>query len=249
MYHIVAFYFFAILLNLISTIFNIQSSLHLNPLLLHFYSAKEVLVLTMTLFTIGAIARIIFFRVDIIKDNLLKIVFLSFLGSLFGSLLLNFIPDKIIAFIFVFAAIYFILKYRKNKVDKRSGIEGLPDKNPITALLVAGFAASFMQAFGISSGPIRQGYYYSRGYSIQAVHGTVAIIFVSHSLTFLSSRVILEPGTLKLILSVLPITPFIFLTTYFAKKILYKIPDIWKDRIVIYSLVIALISIIPILFK
>lgn len=170
MFNVIAFYVIAVLLNLISTIFNIQSSLHLNPILLHFYTAKEVLVIVMTLFSIGALARIILFRENIVFKYLKEMLGLSFLGSLAGSLLLNVISDKVVAYIFVFSAIYFILQYRKRRknpkptTDPETKLESNLKKN--RDLFISGFVASFMQAFGISAGSIRQGFYYSRGYSI-----------------------------------------------------------------------------------
>lgn len=253
MFGVIAFYAIAVLLNLISTIFNIQSSLHLNPILLHFYAPKEVLVIVMTLFSIGALARIVLFRESIVFKNLKEILILSFLGSLAGSLLLNVISDKVVAYIFVFSAIYFILQYRKRKGYSKSTEETGKDLENTLAkhkdLFIAGFLASFMQAFGISSGSIRQGFYYNRGHTIQTVHGTVAIIFLTHSITFLISRAFLQEGSIYLMSFVLPITPFIFATTFLSKKILYKIPEKWKDRIVLYSLILALISVIPILTK
>jgi uncharacterized membrane protein YfcA len=82
----------------------------------------------MTLFSIGALARIILFRENIVFKYLKEMLGLSFLGSLAGSLLLNVISDKVVAYIFVFSAIYFILQYRKRRKNPK------PTTDPETKL-------------------------------------------------------------------------------------------------------------------
>jgi hypothetical protein len=54
-----AFYALALVVVFLGTVINIPGSLHINPLLLHFYEPHRVLFLTMLFLVLGAISRII----------------------------------------------------------------------------------------------------------------------------------------------------------------------------------------------
>jgi uncharacterized membrane protein YfcA len=98
-------------------------------------------------------------------------------------------------------------------------------------------------------GSIRQGYYFSQGYTLQNVQGTVAVIFLFSGVGTILSRVFSENISYLKILDILPIFPIMLITMYAGKKVLYKIPKSWQDKIILYSLILSLLSVIPLILK
>jgi uncharacterized membrane protein YfcA len=245
----ILFYAIAILLNFLSTVFLLQTTMHLSPILLHFYAPKDVLTLIMSLYICGALARVIVFWKDIVWESLFKFITLGALGGVAGGLLLNYIPDIFIIIVILFSSAYFLYKFIINKtsVNKSSDNKGV--KHSYYELFLSAFMSAFIQVFGMSGGSLRQGYFFSRGYTIANVHGTVAIIYIVAALMTILTRYLSNDINMYYFWTTLPIFPLILITTFYGKKLLFKIPKIWQDRIIIYSLIITLLSTIPLVFK
>jgi hypothetical protein len=76
------FYITALVITFLGIVINLPGSTHINPILLNFYSAKEALFLSTVYLAMGALARIIIFRKEIVHDNLRSIIVLS-IGGVF----------------------------------------------------------------------------------------------------------------------------------------------------------------------
>jgi uncharacterized membrane protein YfcA len=160
-----AFYLLSLLIVFLGIIINLPGSLHINPLLFHFYEPHEVLFLTTVFLTLGALGRIIIFWEDAFKLSVYGI-----LGGLLGEYTVGVIPQKIIVSIFLISGGMYLTKhFRKEKhvSPKKQG------------LFVSGFVTAFLQSFGLSVGPLRQGYLFSRGHNLVTVQGTVAVVFLA----------------------------------------------------------------------
>ena len=235
----IVFYILALIVTFLGVVINLPGSLHLNPILLHFYDAKTVLLMTTMYLTLGALARIIIFRKEVIKEDLIKISILAVLGGIIGSFLIGVIPEKLIIMLFLFSGLKYVYDYyRKNKLDNKKD-------NNTYGLFVSGFFVSFLQTLGISAGPIRQGYYFSRGYNLQEIQGTGAVIFLVSGLTAVLSRLFFEDINPKQLFLILPLFPLILGMVYLGKRVLYKIPKSLQEKIIIYSLVLSLLSVLP----
>lgn len=236
------------IMTFLGVVINLPGGIHFNPILLHFFEPKKVLLLTSFVLLMGALSRAWVFRKEVIRADLLQLIILGFAGGMVGGYLVNYIPEKVVVVIFIFSGLKYIyefykLKKHSAKIEEESKFKKYLD------LSISGFLASFTQALGISVGTIRQGYYFKRGYSLPQVHATVAWIFIASNISTIGTRYFNEHFDPYLFLQLLPLFPLMLITTALAKKILYKIPKIWQDRIIIYSLVVSLLSIIPILLK
>jgi uncharacterized membrane protein YfcA len=100
----------------------------------------------------------------------------------------------------------------------------------------------------MSVGNIRQGYFFKRGYTLTEIQGTMSVVFISTGIANLVGRYFTGTTDFTLALKVLPLMPFCFLAIYFGRKIVKKMPLIWQKRIIVYTLVISLVSVIPKLF-
>ena len=66
-----AFYSLALVVVFLGIVLNLPGSLHINPLLLHFYEPHRVVFLTMVFLVLGAISRIIIMWKHILWDEAL----------------------------------------------------------------------------------------------------------------------------------------------------------------------------------
>jgi uncharacterized membrane protein YfcA len=242
------FYLLALLITFLGVTINLPGSTHLNPLLLNFYDVKTALFLVAVYMTMGSLCRIIVFRKEIVKDKLIQIVILGMLGGLVGSALVGAINEKFLIFVFIFAGLKYLYEFYFPKVKQTTQKETQNFFRKHTEWIdefIAGFVASFMQVFGLGTGPIRQGYYISKGYSMAATQGTVGFMFFFSGLSIIFTRIFVEKIDPKLILIILPLFPFMLGLVYLGKFIIYKIPKVWQDRIIVYTLILSLLTVIP----
>lgn len=245
------FYLIALVVTFLGVVINLPGTVHMNPILLNFYDVKTVLFLVAIYKTFDSLCRIIVFRKEIVKEHLVQIVILGMFGGLVGSYLLDYINEKILILVFLFSGFKFLYEYYSKKKNQVSSLEKTLTKKHEIFLdtFIAGFVASFLQVFGIGTGPIRQGYYLSKGHSLGSTQGTVGFMFLFSGLAIVSTRVFFGGMDPKLILVILPLFPFILAIVYFGKYVIYKIPKVWQDRVIIYSLVISLLTVLPKLFN
>lgn len=77
----------------------------------------------------------------------------------------------------------------------------------------------------------------------------IITIFIFSSISTLGTRFFVEKVDPEFTLRLLLLFPIMLLTTFLAKKVLYKISKDLQDKIIIYSLIVSFISIIPLFFK
>jgi uncharacterized membrane protein YfcA len=185
-----AFSILALTVVFLGTVINLPGSLHINPLLLHFYDPRTVLFLTTAFLVMGALARIIVFWKNIIWKEALGLALYGFVGGIAGGYFVGSIPEKTIILIFFLSGFMYLYKYFKDS----SGSEK-KEENKFKyhgSLFLSGFVTAFLQAFGMSVGPLRQGYLFAKGHSLQVVHGTIAVVFLVSGVGMLSARLLHE---------------------------------------------------------
>lgn len=231
-----AFYALALVVVFLGTVINIPGSLHINPLLLHFYEPHRVLFLTMLFLVLGAISRIIVIWDKIVWRDATTLAVWGLFGGIFGGYFVGIIPQKIIVAIFFLSGLFYIYKYIKRNEPQHQKQHGA---------FLSGFITAFFQAFGMSVGVLRQGYLFSKGYDLPTVQATAAIAFITGGLATIVTRMLHEPFFVKDTFSILILFPFMLFTVYIAKRVVYKIPKNIQDKIIIYSLLLSLASAIP----
>lgn len=229
------FYSLALLVVFLGVVLNISGSLHINALLLHFYEPHKVLLLTTVFLTLGSLARTIVFWKNIQWKETKWLTIYGVLGGFIGGYSVGIIPSKIIAVIFIASGVYYIFRFYKKQDTHHSH----------TNIFLAGFVTSLLQAFGVSVGPLRQGYLFTKGHTLQEVHGTIAVTFLLSGSSMVLARLFHEHIALSDISPILLLFPFMLLTMVFAKKILFKIPKHVADKIIIYSLIVSLLAALP----
>lgn len=189
----------------------------------------------------GALARIIIFWKDILWEDALGLAIYGLMGGIVGGYFVGIIPQKVIIAIFILSGCMYIYKYFKK-------VTHVDTKNKHYGLFVSGFITAFLQSFGMSVGPLRQGYLFAKGHSLPVVQGTIAVVFLASGIGMLSTRLIHESIPFHDMLSILALFPFMLLTVFLGKKVIYKLPKKVTDYIIIYSLIFSLALAIPYLF-
>ena len=155
----IIFYILAVLVTFLGVVINLPGSLHINPILLHFFTASDTLLITTLLLTQNAICFLWIYREDLRLQGMLKFCIYGIFGGMLAGFLIGRIPDKLIVFIFFVSALKYLVEYYFPRINK---FEGKGD------FFISSFLASFLQTFGMSVGNIRQGYFLKRGYSLRA---------------------------------------------------------------------------------
>jgi uncharacterized membrane protein YfcA len=234
-----AFYALALVIIFFGVIINLPGTLHINALLLHYFEPHKVLLLSTVFLLLGAVSRIVVFWKSIVWREVYWFSVYGMLGGLCGGYLVGSIPDKIIVFIFIVSGITYLYKYISQKKHTRESKFGL---------FISGFVSSFLQSFGMSVGVLRQGYLFSRGYTLEQVHGSIAVVFLVSSSGILFSRFMKESFTFVDVLPILYLFPPMLLTMYFAKSLMKRIPMSVHRAIILYSLIASIILSVPFLF-
>jgi uncharacterized membrane protein YfcA len=235
-----AFYILALAVVFLGTIINLPGSLHINPLLLHFYEPHKVLFLTLIFLALGALARIFVFWKLILWREAITLGVWGLFGGFFGGYFVGYIPQKIIVYIFFITGIWYLYTFFAKK-------EGTKPKQH--SAFISGFVTAFMQSYGLSVGVLRQGYLFSKGYDLPTVQGTIAVVFLIGSFGTILARAMNEHFLLSDTLPILGLFPFMLITVYVGKKIIYKMPKKLQDVIIIYSLILSLLLAVPYLFS
>lgn len=234
------FYILCLVVVFLGIIINLPGSLHINPLLLHFYEPHKVLFLSTVFLTLGALGRVIILWQKIDWREVFFLSISGIIGAFVGSLLIKDIPQKVIVLIFLISGGLYLYKYfKKNKTKEQALLAGS----------LSGFLSSFLQSFGLSAGVLRQTYLSNKGYDLISVQGIVGAVFTISGLTMIITRSVQEEIPYKETIPILLLFPFILLTIFIAKKVTYKIPKHIQEYIIIYSLIISLVLAIPYLFK
>ena len=134
---------------------------------------------------------------------------------------------------------YFLYK----KIRDIKGIKKI-ENNKFNKFLVFPVAAlsGFFQGAGIGGGSdIRNGYLYSKQYSLAQVHGTTTIIGGLNFFIAISIRLISGSVTIPNLLPLLYVLPFMVIATYYGKRVLHKM-----DKRIANFIIIAIMIVITI---
>lgn len=234
------FYTVALVVVFLGIVLNLPGSLHINPILLHFYEPHKVLFLTTVFLTLGAVGRVMIFWKNILWREAWLLGAYGVVGGMLGGLSVPYIPQRIVIIIFFISGGMYLYKH----FSKKEAVEGKD-----YGLVISGFLSSFLQSFGISAGVIRQGYLFSRGHDLVTVQGTIAVSFLMSGMAMIVSRSLHEDIPILETISIVTLFPFMLLTMVLAKKVVYKTPKHIQEYIILYSLIASLILATPYLFE
>lgn len=224
----------------------VSGSATVTPLLAGIVGAKDAVAVATLFFLLTCIPRVYLFRSYIRWDIVRTLWPISIIGAVVGGFIFVGISEIVITLTITVFLLLFIfqkiiaLRFNENRMQKK------PTKHGVAFV---GFISGALQGTGIAGSDLRNGYLLSRGLTMQALHGTTAIIGGSNFIFANSVRVASGELTWPMAWPVLALFPVIILATYFGRHVTLRLPKVWQDIIALFVMLVALITLVSTLIK
>jgi len=234
------------------TLFNIIvpafGSSTVTPIMAGFVGAKDAIAVATVFYCISNIPRVYLFRKYTDWKLVWQLLPASIIGALVGSVFLVGINTHVVAAIILCFLVYFIYK----KLVKVFGHAEKKDKSKKEfkhGATFIGLLTGALQGTGLSGADLRNGYLYSKGLTVQHIHGTTAWVGMMNFAFASGVRVVSGDLTFEMAWPVLAVFPIIVLATYAGRHLALKMPKRTQDYIILIVMLIALVSLISSFFK
>lgn len=227
------------------TLFNIIvpafGSSTITPIMAGFVGAKDAVAVATVFYCISNIPRVYLFRKYTNWKLVRQLLPASLLGAFIGSIFLVGINTHVVALIILAFLLYFIYKKIKSIFGNDIKIQKHTTKHGATFI---GLLSGALQGTGVSGADLRNGYLYSKGLTIQHIHGTTAWIGMANFAFASGVRVVSGDLTFAMIWPILAIFPITVVATYVGRRMALKMPKKAQDYIVLAVMLIALVSLL-----
>jgi uncharacterized membrane protein YfcA len=232
------------------TLFNIIvpafGSTTVTPIMAGFVGAKDAIAVATVFYCISNIPRVYLFR-KYTDWNLVKRLWpASIIGALLGSIFLVGISAFLVTIILLSFLAFFIYKKAVSMFANKPKNEKQPTKQGATFI---GLLSGALQGTGLSGADLRNGYLYSKGLTIQHIHGTTAWIGMTNFAFASGVRVVSGDLTLAMAWPVLALFPVIVLATIAGRHLALKIPKRVQDYIILAIMLVALVVLASSFFR
>lgn len=232
------------------TLFNIIvpafGSSTVTPIMAGFVGAKDAIAVATVFYCISNIPRVYLFRKYTDWKLVWKLLPASLIGALIGSVFLVGIDTNVIGVIILAFLVYFIYK----KIMKVLGREKKKEKKETKhGATFVGLLTGALQGTGLSGADLRNGYLYSKGLTIQHIHGTTAWIGMANFAFASGVRVTSGDLTFEMAWPVLALFPVMVLATFAGRHLALKMSKRTQDSIILVVMFIALLSLIASFFR
>lgn len=216
------------------------------PIMAGFVGAKDAIAVATVFYCIVNIPRVYLFRKYTDWGLVGKLLPASLIGALLGSIFLVGISTLIISFVILGFLLFFMYKKVVAMYGHSKQKEKKTTKHGATFI---GLISGALQGTGVSGADLRNSYLYSKGLTIQHIHGTTAWVGMLNFAFASGVRVVAGDLTFAMAWPVLATFPVIVLATYIGRHYSLKIPKRAQDYIVLSVMVLALVSLIISFFK
>ena len=223
------------------TLFNIivpaLGSSTVTPIMAGFVGAKDAIAVATVFYCISNIPRVYLFRKYTDWKLVKKLWPASIIGAIIGSTLLVGIDTTIVSVIILSFLLFFIYK----KVRLIRGHAPKKDKKHSKhGATFIGLISGALQGTGLSGADLRNGYLYSKGLTVQNIHGTTAWIGMTNFAFASGVRVVSGDLTFQMAWPVLALFPLIVVATFIGRHLALKMSKRTQDYIVLSIMLLAL---------
>lgn len=244
-----AFIAIAVILSLF-TLFNIVvpafGSSTITPIMAGFVGVKDAIAVATVYYCISNIPRVYLFRKYTDWKLVKQLLPASIVGAVIGSVFLAGINTHIVSVIVLSFLLYFIYKKISSILGHKSKKEKKPTKHGATFI---GLLSGTLQGSGLSGADLRNGYLYSKGLTIQHIHGTTAWVGLVNFAFASFVRVGTGDLTFAMAWPVLASFPVIVLATYIGRHVALKVPKKTQEYIILAVMIIALGALVSSFFR
>lgn len=223
------------------TLFNIivpsLGSTTITPMMAGFVGAKDAIAVATVFFLLTCIPRVYLFRKYTDWKLVRQLWPASVAGALIGSIFLVGIDTRIVSFIILGFLLYFTYKKAIDVFWTHRKKERQPMRHGATFI---GVLSGALQGTGLAGADLRNGYLYSRGLTLQHIHGTTAWIGMTNFAFASGVRTVSGDLTFEMAWPVLALFPVIVLATYIGRHISLKVPKRVQDYTILVIMLVAL---------
>ncbi len=239
----------AVILSLF-TLFNIVvpafGSTTITPIMAGFVGVKSAIAVATVYYCISNIPRVYLFRQYTDWKLVRQLLPASIIGAIIGSTLLVGV-DKHIASIIVLAFLLYFIYQKLRAISGGTRTQKKPiNKHGATFI---GLLSRTLQGTGLSGADLRNGYLYSKGLTVQHIHGTTAWIGLLNFAFASGVRVVSGDLTFAMAWPVLAAFPVIVLATYVGRHMALKVPKKIQDYIILAVMILALAMLVGSFFR
>jgi uncharacterized membrane protein YfcA len=209
------------------------------PLLAGLVGAKDAIAVATLFFLLTCIPRVYLFRKYIRWDIVRMLWPVSIIGALIGGIIFVGISEIVITVIIMGFLLWFLYQKLSTVMSKKKKAEKKPTKHGVAFV---GLLSGALQGTGLAGSDLRNSYLLSKGLSMQALHGTTAIIGGTNFFFASTVRVASGELTWALALPILALFPVIVLATYIGRHVTLKMSKLWQDRIALFVMLVALVT-------
>lgn len=238
-----AFLAFVTFLNIIVPVFGSST---VTPIMAGFVGPKDAIAVATVFYCIVNIPRVYLFRKYTDWKLVRQLLPASLIGALIGSIFLVGINKFLVSIIILVFLLYFIYKKVRSIFGSEQKQEKPATKHSSTFI---GLLSGMLQGTGVSGADLRNSYLYSKGLTVQHIHGTTAWIGMMNFAFASGVRVVAGDLTFAMAWPILATFPFIVLATYLGRHFSLKIPKRVQDYIVLVVMLIALVSLLRSFFS
>lgn len=230
---------------LINIIVPALGSTTITPMMAGFVGAKDAIAIASVFYCILNIPRVYLFRAYTDWRLVRELWPASIIGALIGSIFLVGIDARIVTIIILGFLLYFTYKkaidiwWQHRKKEKKSYKHGAT---------FIGVLSGTLQGTGLAGADLRNGYLYSKGLTLQQIHGTTAWIGMVNFAFASGVRVVSGDLTFEMAWPVLALFPVIVAGTYIGRHLTLKTPKRVQDYIIFAIMLLALVVLLSSFF-
>ena len=211
----------------------------ITPILAIITDPQRAVALAAFYFTLGGIIRVIFFRESIQWEYVKRLLPVSAVAALVGSLAIVQLNQQLLLIALIAVTLWYLFKRIHGDAE-----ESLRSASKIGGYFT-GSLSGFLQGTGILGGSdLRNSYLYGSGLSIIEVHGTTAIVGSTNFFIATVVRLLTQKASLPDITPLLLTVPFLVAGTLLGKKIAKRLSNKVENAIVILVMSAALLGLI-----
>ncbi len=218
----------------------------ITPIMAGFVGAKDAIAVATVFYCISNIPRVYAFRKYTDWKLVWQLLPASLLGAVLGSAFLTGIDTHIVAVIILGFLLYFI--YKKTQAMFGHTIKKSKKAYKHGASFI-GLLSGALQGTGVSGADLRNGYLYSKGLTVQHIHGTTAWVGMMNFAVASGVRVASGDLTFQMAWPVLAVFPVIVIATYLGRHVSLKLPKRIQDYVILLIMMIALGMLIRSFFR
>lgn len=209
----------------------------ITPMMAGFVGAKDAIAIASVFYCILNIPRVYLFRKYTDWSLVRQLWPASIIGALIGSVFLVGIDARIVTVIILGFLLYFTYKKAIDIFWQHRKKENKPYKRGATFI---GMLSGALQGTGLAGADLRNGYLYSKGLTLQQIHGTTAWIGMANFAFASGVRVVSGDLTFEMAWPVLALFPVIVIATFIGRHLTLKTPKKLQDYIIFGIMLVAL---------